>query len=261
MNFKTIILSVSIFILCLSSIGIGKDKDLEQVFVNYNINGTMVIQSLDGKTKYIHNKKRAREQIMPEETFEIPLTLIALSTGKIENTKEVIRWDGRDKGSSQWNRDQTLESAFQTSCQWYFQAIAMSIGEKELGAHLRKINYGNKNLKYDFTMCWFDGRLEISALEQVDFLRKFYNHKLPYSGSDIELVIKLMPVAQTSSYTLRGKKGIVRTILPNIGCYIGFVKTKGKVYFFATNMDLPKTGGEKYPWTITKQSLKAKDLF
>jgi beta-lactamase class D len=260
MNFKTIILIASIYVICLSSAGLGKDKAIEQVFVKYKINGTMVIQSLDGKVQFIHNNKRAKEQLMPGETFEIPLTLIALSTGAIENKEDVIRWDGRDKGSPKWNRDQTLESAFATSCQWYFQNVALSVGERRLGSYLRKIDYGNKSLKYDVTMCWFDGRLEISALGQIEFLEKYYKNKLPHSKSEMELVTEMIPVIKTSSYTLRGRKGIVKSILPNIGWYIGFVETTGKVYFFAVNMDLPDVKGEKYPWTITKLSLQAKKI-
>ncbi|HOJ78311.1 MAG TPA: hypothetical protein PLZ08_07205 [Bacillota bacterium] len=34
---------------------------------------------------------------------------------------EIIRWDGKNKGVSEWNKDQNLKKAFSSSCVWFYQ--------------------------------------------------------------------------------------------------------------------------------------------
>ena len=58
----------------------------------------MVISSLDGKMSYVHNSSRSETRFVPASTFKIPNTLIALEEGAIKNEKEVIQWDGKDRG-------------------------------------------------------------------------------------------------------------------------------------------------------------------
>ncbi len=83
----------------------------------------------------IERKKR----FLPASTFKIPNTLIALEEGVIQNEKDIIEWDGEDKGWSQWNKDQSLETAFPLSCIWFYQELASRVGDKKIpvlsGAH------------------------------------------------------------------------------------------------------------------------------
>jgi len=46
--------------------------------------------------------------LVDKETFKIPNTLIALDERAVLNEKEIIKWDGKDKGWSAWNRENVL---------------------------------------------------------------------------------------------------------------------------------------------------------
>ena len=69
-----------IFFLILLSINLfAWDKEVEEVFKKYKVEGTIVIESLNKKKINIYNDKRASELFSPASTFKIPHSLIALN--------------------------------------------------------------------------------------------------------------------------------------------------------------------------------------
>ncbi len=137
-----------ILILCLmfltSGIASAKDSDLAKLFSEHSLKGTILISSLDGKTEYLYNKERAGKKFLPASTFKIPNTLIALDEDAIADEKEIIKWDGKDRGWASWNKDHSLETAFPISCVWFYQELAKRIGNIKYLSHLDRLNYGNK---------------------------------------------------------------------------------------------------------------------
>ena len=49
--------------------------------------------------------------------------------------------------------------------------------------YLTRIQYGNADPSGSVDRFWLDGALRISAMEQVDFLRKLYRNELPFRSS------------------------------------------------------------------------------
>ncbi|MCH2075755.1 MAG: hypothetical protein MK180_02555 [Rhodobacteraceae bacterium] len=45
-----------------------------------------------------------------------------------------------------WNRDQTLETAFQASAVWVYQALSRTAGQSTLSGALADFGYGNANI-------------------------------------------------------------------------------------------------------------------
>ena len=216
--------------------------------------------SLDGKTRYIHNQDRAEERFLPASTFKIPHTLIALAEGAIKDEKEIIRWDGNDKGWKEWNKDQTLETAFPLSCVWFYQELAKRVGNGQYIKHLQKIPYGNQKTGADVTTFWLEGDLRISPLEQIEFLKRLYNDELPYSRQHMDILKQLMIVERTPHYTIRAKTGWTMRVTPQIGWYVGYVETKGHVWFFVTNIEIFNKGDEKFRQEISLEALKLKGI-
>ena len=101
---------------------------LAAVFERHNVTGTIVVESLLGDRTFVHNPERASIEYSPASTFKIPNSLIALGLGVVDSRESLFEWDGEDKGRSQWNQDQTLESAFKVSCVWCYQEIARDVG-------------------------------------------------------------------------------------------------------------------------------------
>ncbi|RII30219.1 MAG: class D beta-lactamase [Geobacter sp.] len=236
------------------------DADLAKLFQDRGLEGTIVISSLDGKTSYLHNSRRSETRLIPASTFKIPNTLIALEEGAVKNEKEVIKWDGKDRGFDAWNRDQTLETAFPVSCVWFYQELASRVGNQKYLAHLKKMGYGNEKTGHDVTTFWLEGDLKISAMEQINFLKKLYKESLPYSKANIRLLKKIMIVEENPQVTIRAKTGWGMRVNPQQGWYVGYVETKGQVWFFATNFEIRKKGDDAFRKEITMAALKAKGI-
>ena len=246
--------------LCASLNVSAEDTDLAKLFQERDVVGTIVISSLDGKTTYIHNLPRAEERFLPASTFKIPNTLIALEEGVIADEKEIIKWDGKDKGWKEWNTDQSFETAFPLSCVWFYQELAKRVGNERYLQHLHRIHYGNEQTGKEVTTFWLEGDLRISATEQIDFLKRVYTGELPYTQPHIALLKQLMIVEKTPQYTVRAKTGWTMRVTPQIGWYVGYVEVKGDPWFFATNIDIIKKGDEKFRQEISIEALRAKGI-
>ena len=88
---KKIKLLLSFFLL-FNTFLFSKNLELEKIFKENKVNGTIVIESLQKQTKYIYNDKRANTFFSPASTFKIPNTLIALNE-ELVNKDSIILWD------------------------------------------------------------------------------------------------------------------------------------------------------------------------
>lgn len=252
-----VILTLTILIATTSH---ADDADLAKLFQDRGVEGAIIISSFDGKMSYVHNSHRSETRFIPASTFKILNTLIALDEGAIKNEKEVIKWDGIDKGLAEWNKDQSIETAFPTSCVWFYQELARRIGSERYAIQLKRLEYGNEKAGPEVTTFWLEGDLAISAREQIVLLKKLYEESLPYSKAAIRLVKRLMIVQEGPGYVLRAKTGWASRIKPQQGWYVGYVEAKGQVWFFATNLEIRKKGDEVFRGEITMAALKSKGV-
>jgi len=219
-------------------------KDTKGAFVLYDLKN-------DRYTRY--NEARCRERFSPKSTFKIPNSLIGLETGVIRDADFVIPWN-RQKYPPQadwvdqypfkhWGQDHTLRSAIKYSVVWYYRELALRVGAKKMKKYVTAFNYGNQDISGRVDDFWLGGPLRISADEQVEFLKKFYMGRLPVSKRSVEIVKDILRLEKTPEYTLSAKTG-GGSIKEGtyIGWFVGYVETKGNVYFFACNIE-----GASYP--------------
>jgi beta-lactamase class D len=69
-----------------------------------------------------------------------------------------------------------------------------------------------------------------------------------------------MIVEENPQFTIRAKTGWTMRVDPQQGWYVGYVETKGQVWFFATNLEIRKKGDERFRQEITMEALKAKGI-
>lgn len=251
MSFRRVILLIS----TLLSLALAQDNDLANIFDKSKLNGTVVISSLNNDVKYIYNYQRAVKGYIPASTFKIINTLIALEEKVIKDENEIIKWDGKVHSYSSWNKDQTLQSAISVSCIWCYQKFAKKIGNDKYLTYLKNINYGNHKTGPKVTTFWLDGDIKISAMEQIEFLKKLYKNELPFEQRYIDITKKILTVEQTENYSIKAKTGFSG----KIGWYVGYVKTKNGVWFFALNADVTKDK-LKYRKQIVMDTLKTKGI-
>lgn len=214
----------------------AEEPAIAQRFAQRNIEGTIVISSLHGDQTIVHNDHRAQHRFSTASTFKVFNTLIALEEKAVSGKDDVLKWDGHIYDIPEWNRDQTLETAFKVSCVWCFQELARRVGAGKYRNYIRAATYGQLHEPFEETAFWLDGTLEISAIEQIDFLKKVYSHALPFSPATYQTLRQIMRVEQTPAFSMWAKTGWATRVKPQVGWYVGYVETLNEVWFFATNI-------------------------
>ena len=236
------------------------DPALAELFSQQGVQGTIVMSSLNGGKTFIHNDLRAGQRFSPASTFKIPNTLIALEEKVLAGKDDIFKWDGQIHDVATWNHDQTLTSAFKVSCVWCFQELARRVGAEKYQQYLRDLNYGEWREPFVATTFWLDGSLQISALEQVNFLRRVYRRELPLSDPAYETLKHIMLVEEGNTYTLWAKTGWAARVTPPVGWYVGYVETPTDVWVFATNIELRDEKDLELRQKLTRSALQAKGV-
>jgi beta-lactamase class D len=237
----------------------AEDPALAAPFTQRGLTGTIVLTSLKSNQTFIHNAPRARQRFIAASTFKIPNTLIGLEERAVENENSPFAWDGARHEFPDHNRDQTLRSAFRVSCVWCYRIIARRVGPERYRHHLRQMNYGRLTEPFDVANFWLDGSLTLSALEQIDFLRKLHRREFPFSRHAYDTLAAIMIADSGPGYTLRAKTGWSGRD-PQTGWYVGIVETPSDTWFFATNILVRSPADLPERIALTREALAAKGI-
>lgn len=192
----------------------------------------------------IINKERAVKRISPFSTFKIPNSLIAFETAVVPTIDAAIDYNPNIYLAETWwpkiwlQQQHTIKSAFKYSVVPIYRTIANSIGKKRMQTMLNKFDYGNKDISSGLDNFWLDKSLQISAVEQIEFLRKVHEKSLSLKTSSYEKLNEIMLVEKNKEYLLYAKTGGGQ-VSKNLaqGWYVGYVISNNTPFYFAFNMD------------------------
>jgi beta-lactamase class D len=188
---------------------------------------------------FYYNEKRASTPFIPASTYKIPHSLIALNSGVVTSHR-VFAWNGKSRQYESWNKDHTLRTAIKYSVVPVFQTIAKEIGITRMQHEIKKLGFGNGDISGGIDSFWLTGGLRISAIQQVDFLRKLESTTLPVS-KEAQLEVKNNLINEANSkLVLFAKTGWAANMSPQIGWWVGWVELDDNKIFFALNMDIEK---------------------
>jgi len=208
-------------------------EDFKQFYDQYDVMGSFVLYDLNNDKYIFYNQFQFKQEFTPASTFKICNSLIGLETGVIKDENYIIKWDSIQRRIPAWNQDQDLKSAFKNSTVWYYQELARRVGGERMKYWLDKANYGNADTSDGIDKFWLTGGLRITPEQQIDFLRRLHDNKLPFSQRSMDIVKNIMIVKDTLNYVVRAKTGWGFQNDVNIGWYVGYVEIKDNVYFFA----------------------------
>lgn len=201
-------------------------------FILYNLNQNALT------TEY--NSEQCKKQIPPQSTFKIPLSLMAFDQNLITQDT-VFKWDGEDRGRTQWKHDQTPKTWLSNSVVWVSQEITPKLGMKKIKHYLKVFQYGNEDFSGDrgkdngLERAWLNSSLKISADGQLSFLKNFATGKLAVNPGAVNHTKENMYLETSANgWKLYGKTG--SNITPAIGWFMGFVEKSGQTYIFVTNI-------------------------
>jgi beta-lactamase class D OXA-48 len=239
-------------------------------FDSKSAEGTIVVTDLVKGETHVYNPQRAAEPFIPASTYKIPHSLIALETDVVKDENQRFHWDGQKRSVEAWNRDQTFRTALKYSAVWVYQEIARQVGEQRESDYLKRFAYGNEDVSGGVDHFWLDGALRITAIQQIEFLKKLYLNQLPVSERNMLIVKDMLINEANSKYILRAKSGWQgaekspthpnESRSPGIGWWVGWVETDDDTYFFALNLDVTKNEDAPKRMTIARACLASLDI-
>lgn len=103
------------------------------------------------------------------------LIFIALEEKVIQDTSQIIKWDGHEWPVKSWNQEQTLKTAMEYSCVWVYVGFAEKIGIDKYYQFVDAFNYSNKTWQPVF----FRAELQDEGLWKTEFCPVRNNEKYP----------------------------------------------------------------------------------
>ena len=226
--------------------------DLSTYFGEYK--GSFVLYDLENDAWSIHDMEHATLRVAPNSTYKIYDALFGLEEGVITPENSFIAWNGETYPFEAWNADQTLQSAMNSSVNWYFESVDEQLGAANISNYIQEIGYGNENISGDFSTYWMESSLKISPIEQVELLTQLQNNNFGFAPENINAVKDSICLSSSDAGTFYGKTGTGRVDGQDVnGWFIGYIETADNTYFFATNIgaDSDATGGNATEITMS----------
>lgn len=200
--------------------------------------GTFVLFNEQSNQYTIFNKEGSEKRVSPCSTYKIVIALIGLDKEVISKTDNNISWDGKNYPFTEWNKDQTLESAMKYSVTWYFDKIDSRISRKTLQECVDSLSYGNENIRTLDGQYWIQSSLKISAIEQVQFLKKLWSYDVKFKKEDVDFVKNSIKLIEEDDMVLYGKTGSGSENNRDVnGWFVGVLEKGNNKYYFATNIE------------------------
>ena len=217
---------------------LSERAELGKHFEVSGVEGSFLLFDQQQQQWISYNKERNQQGFLPASTFKILNSLIALETGLVQDSSTILPWDGTKRWNDNWNRDLSLKDAFAVSCVPCYQELARKAGLERMQQYVASSAYGKMDIRPEtLDNFWLVGNSRITPFEQINFLQRLYDAKLPFSAHSLQQLKAIMLRNTGDNYKIYAKTGLTEQEGRNIGWYIGYVEKAGKPYFFALNIE------------------------
>jgi beta-lactamase class D len=248
---KFLIALIVVNVIACTPNNVTTDDSLKKYFDDNKVTGTFGMFD-NGQGQFtVYNLSRYKDSTyLPASTFKIINSLIGIQTGRINNERMVIPWDGvarkfpNGDTAKAWNKDLTMEEAFKVSAVPYYQEIARRIGKDTMQRWLDTLGFGSRYKKFEITnnidTFWLDNTLKVTPDEELGLVKKLYFNQLPFQGRPQDIVKKVMMQENNSNYKLSYKTGWGFTENGDaLGWVVGWIEENQHAYFFVLNVEGP----------------------
>lgn len=174
----------------------------------------LVAEAASGKVLF--RQGECDRRVTPASTFKIAIALMGFDAGILTGPDEP-RWDYREGDVVNSDCDKgTVDPTRWEACSvvWYSQRITTRLGMERFQAYVRAFDYGNQDVSGNpgrndgLTQAWLASSLQISADEEIAFLRRFLAGGLPVPPEAHARTAAILPVFQAAGgWTVHGKTG------------------------------------------------------
>ncbi len=206
------------------------------------------------KDHILMQKGNCSKRNAPCSTFKIAISLMGFDSGLLMDEKHPV-WKYREEYEpllpivlDVWKKPQNPSTWIKNSCLWYSQMITQKLGHQKFKQYLKNFNYGNQDISGDLgknnglTHAWLSSSLKISAKEQIAFLEKLIESRLPVSQKAQMFTRNILFIEELShGWKLYGKTGSGAALRKDgsrdkekqIGWFIGWLQKDQRRIVFA----------------------------
>lgn len=209
---------------------------------------TVIVDAASGEM--LHRDGTCNKAFAPQSSFKLPLAVMGYDAGILTDAT-TPRWDYKPEWKSSKREQKSVDPTIweKDSIVWYSQEITRKLGKQKFADYVKRFDYGNadvtgvKGRSDGLTQSWLMSSLKISPEEQVDFLRRFVNGKLPVSKAAHEKTVAIIPTFDAADgWTIHGKTGAgrMRTEADKfdgndwLGWFVGWADKGNRRVVFAT---------------------------
>lgn len=201
-------------------------------------------------------KKEGRdcaERFSPASTFKIALALMGFDSGILKDAR-TPEWPYKKEYELYLNvckYPHNPHSWMRDSCVWYSQVLTRQLSMKRFKSYVDAFHYGNQDVSGDkgknngLTHAWLSSSLAISPIEQVQFLQKIQNRKLPLSQKAYSKTKEILYLQELAGgWKLYGKTGNGQQLKEDKnqkfplqhGWFVGWIAKDNRVITFAKHI-------------------------
>lgn len=183
------------------------------------------------------------EQMSPCSSFKITLSLMGFDAGILTDEENPV-WEfqnGYDDFLERWKRPLNPQLWMTHSCIWYSKIISLYLGIDKLQNYLTSFEYGNQNASSRLVNpgpedpLWVNSSLKISPKQQVEFLQRMLQKKLPISEHAFQMTKNILFKEELQNgWKLYGKTGYSGSISPiPFAWFVGWIEKDERSFIFA----------------------------
>jgi beta-lactamase class D len=220
---------------------------------------TLILDAASGET--LHRQGICDQRFSPASTFKVPLALIGYDAG-ILGDEHTPAWDYKPEFKAVKRDQKTVDPTIweKDSVLWFSREITRRLGNERFAGYVSKFDYGNTDVAGDagkndgLTRSWVNSSLEISPVEQVDFLRRLLARKLLVSDKAYAMTEAILPTFHAGGWTVQGKTGTTRLgdsgDKRSLGWFVGWAnKDTRNIAFARLVIDTKRSDTPKGPQT------------
>jgi beta-lactamase class D len=210
-------------------------------------------------------------RVTPASTFKIAIGLMGYDSGYLrdEHSPRLAFLKGDPDWNPSWRQPTDPTSWIKNSVVWYSQRVTRHLGERRFQQYVTRFRYGNEDVSGDpgqrngLTHAWLGSSLQISPLEQLQFLEQIVQRRLGVTARAYDMVGRITRIAPASGgWEVHGKTGTGFPVLPDrstdedhaFGWFVGWASKGSRSVVFARLIQ--DTEAESTP-----AGLRARDAF
>jgi beta-lactamase class D len=232
-----LVISFFVLIIFLTSCSVNKaktDDSLKKFYDEKKSEGCFSLLDNASGVITVYNMNWDTTRFAPGETFEIPVSLVALHTGIVADENQQFALPSATNDSTTLADSTSLSVAFKKNESAFFRQLILNSGKDTFSMWVDSISYGNKKTSSEMNEeYWIKGPLKISPDEQLGLMKKMYFGQLPFRKSVQEKLAALMVKDDNTLYKFACKTGLSNESSgKGYAWAIGWVEENRHVYFF-----------------------------